>query len=144
MRVHVRVKSSTRVKIRITRPSPSVSCTKSIDQRSFGAMGTGRGTRAVVTRFRRRFRTVRPASPYNRWTRLRFTGQPSRTSKPVEPPIAPARLQDRERLEALAQRLIVARQAILLRRARHAHHATRPRFGHAGGGHRLVDRDPPR
>ena len=57
-----RVKSSTTVRARKVRPLPSVSCTKSIDHRSFACVTPTRGVRTTLTRLRRRFRTSSPSS----------------------------------------------------------------------------------
>ena len=51
---HSRVNSSTTVSARNTRPRAVVSRTKSTLHRTFGPLGTGRGTRARATRLRRR------------------------------------------------------------------------------------------
>lgn len=53
---HSRVKSSTIVRPRNVRPVARASLTKSKLQRSFRAVGKGSGTRAVATRFCRRWR----------------------------------------------------------------------------------------
>ena len=55
-------------------------CTKSTAHRSLGAAGAGRSTRAVALRcrFGRRRLSMSPSSRYNRYTRLRLIGHPSR------------------------------------------------------------------
>jgi hypothetical protein len=53
-----RVKSSARVKQRNGRPPARVSLPQSVDQRSFGPLGTGSGTHGAATRFFARGRLI--------------------------------------------------------------------------------------
>src|SRR5437773_4236363 len=64
--------------------------------------------------------------------------------QPVRAAIAPARFEDRQRLELRAELRVVARGVIALRRACEAEEATRAPLGDADGGHSLLDRAPPR
>jgi len=62
---------------------------------------------------------------------------------PVQTPIAPPRFLNRQALEALLERRVIAQRAVAHRRTGHAREATRATLGNRGGGHRAVDRVAP-
>ena len=62
---------------------------------------------------------------------------------PVQPPVAPTRFLNRQALEPLLERRVIAQRVVAHRRSGHAGEATGATFGNRGGDHRPVDRVAP-